>query len=142
MVFVLLGLIASGLQDASLLLRPGELGASPRELAHRGPRTAEQSIPPARIGRSRRRGYATRVRGENQCRNKTHSAHHQPVDGLVVEKGMVYVYVQENMRGLDMDRYDDDPDYPTAPPRVVRYGTTLVELERRAAAATRGLAGC
>ena len=67
---------------------------------------------------------------------------HQPFDGLVVEEGMVYAYVQENVRGLDMDRYDDDPDYPTAPPRVVRYGTTLVELERRAAAATRGLAGC
>ena len=55
---------------------------------------------------------------------------------------MVYVYVQENVRGLDMDRADDDPLYPTGPPRVVRYGTTLVELERRAAAATRGLAGC
>ena len=67
---------------------------------------------------------------------------HQPFDGLVIEKGMVYVYVQENVRGLDMDRSDDDPLYPTGPPRVVRYGTTLVELERRATAATRGLAGC
>ena len=67
---------------------------------------------------------------------------HHPVDGLVVEKGMVYVYVHENVRGLDMDRYDDDPNYPTAPPRVVRYGTTLVELERRAVEETRGLAGC
>ena len=55
---------------------------------------------------------------------------------------MVYAYVQENVRGLDMDRYDDDPSYPTAPPRVVRYGTTVVALERRAAAETRGLAGC
>ena len=55
---------------------------------------------------------------------------------------MVYVYVQENVRGLDMDRYDDDPLYPTGPPRVVRYGTTLVSLERRAVAETRGLAGC
>ena len=55
---------------------------------------------------------------------------------------MVYVYVQENVRGLDMDRYDDDPNYPTAPPRVVRYWTTLLELERRAAAETRGLMGC
>lgn len=67
---------------------------------------------------------------------------HQPFDGLIVEKGMVYVYVQENVRGLDMDRYDDDPNYPTAPPRVVRYGTTLVALERRAVAETRGLMGC
>ena len=55
---------------------------------------------------------------------------------------MVYVYVQENVRGLDMDRYDDDPLYPTGPPRVVRYGTTLVALERRAIVETRGLAGC
>ena len=61
---------------------------------------------------------------------------------LVVERGMVYVYVQENVRGLDMDRHDDDPDYPTAPPRVVRYGTTLAALARRAALETRGLAGC
>ena len=56
--------------------------------------------------------------------------------------GVVYVYVQENVRGLDMDRYDDDPLYPTGPPRVVRYGTTLVALARRARAETRGLAGC
>ena len=55
---------------------------------------------------------------------------------------MVYAYVQENVRGLDMDRADDDPDYPTGPPRVVRYGTTLGELESRARAETRGLAGC
>ncbi len=55
---------------------------------------------------------------------------------------MVYVYVQENVRALDMDRYDDDPLYPTAPPRVVRYVTTLLELERRAIVETRGLAGC
>ena len=55
---------------------------------------------------------------------------------------MVYAYVQENVRGLDMDRYDDDPNYPTGPPRVVRYGTTLVALERRAIVETRGLAGC
>ena len=61
---------------------------------------------------------------------------------MLVENGMVYVYVQENVRGLDMDRYDDDPLYPTGPPRVVRYGTTLVALERRAVAETRGLAGC
>ena len=67
---------------------------------------------------------------------------HQPVDGVLIEKGMVYVYVQENVRGLDMDRYDDDPLYPTAPPRVVRYVTTLLELERRAIVETRGLAGC
>ena len=67
---------------------------------------------------------------------------HQPVDGLVVEKGRVYVYVQENVRGLDMDRYDDDPLYPTGPPRVVRYGTTVVALARRAFEETRGLAGC
>ena len=67
---------------------------------------------------------------------------HQPVDGLIVEKGMVYVYVQENVRGLDMDRHDDDPLYPTGPPRVVRYGTTVVELARRAFEETRGLAGC
>ena len=46
------------------------------------------------------------------------------------------------MRGLDMDRADDDPDYPSAPPRVVRYGTSLIELERRAVEETRGLAGC
>ena len=45
---------------------------------------------------------------------------------------MVYAYVQENVRGLDMDRHDDDPDYPTGPPRVVRYSVTRVELERRA----------
>ena len=44
--------------------------------------------------------------------------------------------------GLDMDRHDDDPDYPTGPPRVVRYGTTLAALERFARAATRELAGC
>ena len=62
--------------------------------------------------------------------------------GLVVEEGMVYAYVQENVRGLDMDRSDDDPLYPSAPPRVVRYGTTVVELARRAAAETRGLMGC
>ena len=55
---------------------------------------------------------------------------------------MVYAYVQENVRGLDMDRSDDDPDYPTGPPRVVRYGTTVAELERRAVLETRGLAGC
>ena len=55
---------------------------------------------------------------------------------------MVYVYVQENVRGLDMDRYDDDPNYPTAPPRVVRYAAPLVALERRAIEETRGLAGC
>ena len=55
---------------------------------------------------------------------------------------MVYAYVQENVRGLDMDRYDDDPDYPTGPPRVVRYGTSLIELARRAFEETRGLAGC
>ena len=55
---------------------------------------------------------------------------------------MVYAYVQENVRGLDMDRADDDPDYPTGPPRVVRYAASLVELEQRAAAATRGLMGC
>ena len=55
---------------------------------------------------------------------------------------MVYVYVQENVRGLDMDRYDDDPNYPTAPPRVVRYGTSLRALARRAFEETRGLAGC
>ena len=55
---------------------------------------------------------------------------------------MVYAYVQENVRGLDMDRYDDDPDYPTGPPRVVRYGTTLGSLARRASEETRGLAGC
>ena len=67
---------------------------------------------------------------------------HQPVDGMLIENGMVYAYIQENVRGVDMDRYDDDPLYPTGPPRVVRYGTTLVELERRATAATRGLAGC
>ena len=67
---------------------------------------------------------------------------HQPFDGLVVERGMVYAYVQENVRGLDMDRADDDPDYPSAPPRVVRYGTSLIELERRAVEETRGLAGC
>ena len=67
---------------------------------------------------------------------------HQPVDGLIVEKGMVYVYIQENVRGLAMDRSDDDPLYPTAPPRVVRYGTTLVALERRAFEETRGLMGC
>ena len=67
---------------------------------------------------------------------------HQPFDGLVVERGMVYAYVQENVRGLDMDRADDDPDYPTGPPRVVRYGTTLSELSRRAFEETRGLAGC
>ena len=54
----------------------------------------------------------------------------------------MYAYVQQNVRGLDMDRYDDDPLYPTGPPRVVRYGTTLVALERRAAAETRGLVGC
>ena len=60
----------------------------------------------------------------------------------IIENGMVYAYVQENVRGLDMDRYDDDPDYPTGPPRVVRYSTTLLALERRAAAETRGLAGC
>ena len=67
---------------------------------------------------------------------------HQPFDGLIEEGGMVYAYVQENVLGLDMDRYDDDPLYPTASPRVVRYGTTLVALARRAAAETRGLAGC
>ena len=55
---------------------------------------------------------------------------------------MVYAYVQENVRGLDMDRYEDDPDYPTGPPRVVRYGTSLIELARRAFEETRGLAGC
>ena len=67
---------------------------------------------------------------------------HQPFDGLVVEEGMVYAYVQENVRGLDMDRSDDDPLYPSAPPRVVRYGTSLIELARRAFEETRGLAGC
>ena len=67
---------------------------------------------------------------------------HQPVDGVLIENGMVYAYVQENVRGLDMDRYDDDPNYPTAPPRVVRYAATRVELERRAIVETRGLAGC
>ena len=55
---------------------------------------------------------------------------------------MVYAYVQENVRGLDMDRSDDDPDYPTGPPRVVRYGTTVADLARRAFEETRGLAGC
>ena len=55
---------------------------------------------------------------------------------------MVYAYVQENVRGLDMDRSDDDPLYPTGPPRVVRYGTSLIDLERRAFEETRGLAGC
>ena len=63
-------------------------------------------------------------------------------NGLVVEKGMVYAYVQGNVRGLDMDRSDDDPDYPTGPPRVVRYGTTVADLARRAFEETRGLAGC
>ena len=53
-----------------------------------------------------------------------------------------YAYIQENVRGLDMDRYDDDPLYPTGPPRVVRYGTTVVALARRAVAETRGLKGC
>ena len=67
---------------------------------------------------------------------------HQPFDGLIEEGGMVYVYVQENVRGLDMDRHDDDPLYPTGPPRVVRYGTTVVALARRAFEETRGLAGC
>ena len=67
---------------------------------------------------------------------------HQPFDGLVVEKGMVYAYIQENVRGLDMDRSDDDPLYPTGPPRVVRYGTTVADLARRAFEETRGLAGC
>ena len=67
---------------------------------------------------------------------------HQPVDGFIEEGGMVYAYIQENVLGLSMDRYDDDPNYPTAPPRVVRYGTTLLELERRAIVETRGLAGC
>ena len=67
---------------------------------------------------------------------------HQPVDGFIEEGGMVYAYVQQNVRGLDMDRSDDDPLYPTGPPRVVRYGTTLLELERRAIVETRGLAGC
>ena len=61
---------------------------------------------------------------------------------MIEEKGMVYVYVQENVRGLDMDRHDDDPDYPTGPPRVVRYGTSLIALQRRAVAETRGLMGC
>ena len=64
------------------------------------------------------------------------------MDGFIEEGGMVYAYVQENVRGLDMDRHDDDPDYPTGPPRVVRYSVTRVELERRARAETRGLAGC
>ena len=67
---------------------------------------------------------------------------HQPVDGFIEEGGVVYAYVQENVRGLDMDRHDDDPNYPTAPPRVVRYGTSLIELERRAFEETLGLAGC
>ena len=67
---------------------------------------------------------------------------HQPVDGVLIDGDMVYVYVQQNVRGLDMDRYDDDPSYPTGPPRVVRYGTTLVALERRAFEETRGLMGC
>ena len=67
---------------------------------------------------------------------------HQPVDGLVIEKGMVYAYVQQNVRGLAMDRSDDDPLYPTGPPRVVRYGTTVVALARRAFEETRGLMGC
>ena len=67
---------------------------------------------------------------------------HQPVDGFVEEGGMVYAYVQENVLGLDMDRSDDDPLYPSAPPRVVRYAAPLVALERRAVAETRGLAGC
>ena len=67
---------------------------------------------------------------------------HQPFDGVLIEDGMVYVYVQENVRGLDMDRSDDDPLYPSAPPRVVRYGTSLIELARRAFEETRGLAGC
>ena len=55
---------------------------------------------------------------------------------------MVYAYVQQNVRGLDMDRSDDDPSYPSGPPRVVRYGTTVAALARRAVAETRGLAGC
>ena len=67
---------------------------------------------------------------------------HQPFEGVLIENGMVYVYVQENVLGLDMDRHDDDPLYPTGPPRVVRYGTTVVELARRAFEETRGLAGC
>ena len=67
---------------------------------------------------------------------------HQPVDGVLVENGMVYAYVQQNVRGLAMDRSDDDPNYPTGPPRVVRYGTTLVALERRALVETRGFMGC
>ena len=50
--------------------------------------------------------------------------------------------IEATLRGLDMDRYDDDPDYPTAPPRVVRYGTPLSKLARRAFEETRGLAGC
>ena len=67
---------------------------------------------------------------------------HQPVDGLIVERGMVYAYVQQNVRGLAMDRSDDDPLYPTGPPRVVRYGATVVALARRAFEETRGLMGC
>ena len=57
-------------------------------------------------------------------------------------KGSRKAMTQENVRGLDMDRYDDDPLYPTGPPRVVRYGTSLIELARRAFEETRGLAGC
>ena len=39
-------------------------------------------------------------------------------------------------------RDSNDPDYPTGPPRVVRYGTSVQELARRAFEETRGLAGC
>jgi len=66
----------------------------------------------------------------------------QPVDGWVVEDGLIHVYVQENVLGLAMDRYEDDPRFPTGPPRVVCYSTPIADLIRTAAAGTRGLAGC
>ena len=66
----------------------------------------------------------------------------RPEDLEAADVHVLAIYVQQNVRGLDMDRYDDDPSYPTGPPRVVRYGTTLVALERRAFEETRGLMGC
>lgn len=66
----------------------------------------------------------------------------QPIDSLVVEEGLIHVYVQENVLGLAMDRYEDDPLFPTGPPRVVRYGTQIADLIQTAEAETRGLAGC
>ena len=79
---------------------------------------------------------------EYSAKLRTRQAAASAKDSRVLAAPPDVIAGKENVRGLDMDRSDDDPDYPTAPPRVVRYGAPLGELARRAVAETRGLAGC